>query len=249
MHYKKVVLSVCCVAMATVLGYFIGTRGNSEHASAPIIKTYTVPPGRSKEIRYRLDQLFRQGEDQPLVGSAQLFGEGLMLVRAPEEFQTGIAHLIEGISHQGAPPKNPVHIDYWLITGNEAKVSNGQEFKSLTPVLSSIAKVDGPRKFRILEHLSSNSASGQRVKVKGTIAEAKTTANYADGHFLLDVEVNSPLGSIESSTEIQPGDYIILGENSLKPKDLKLHDENKFSGEREDQQTNVYHVIHAEFLK
>jgi hypothetical protein len=249
MHGKKVVLLASSIIIALILGYLIGVRRNADHSSNPIVKTYSVPEARASEIRYRLEKLFQQGEKEPAVGGAQLFGQGLMLVRAPEEFHAGIAELISDISHQEAPPKSPIHIDYWLVTGDEAKESNGQSFKNLSGVFSSIAKVDGPRKFRILEHLGFNSTSGQVVKVKGSIVQAHTTATLVSGHFFLNTEVISPLGDVESNTQIEPNDYIILAENSLKPKDLKLRDDNKFSGERDDRQTNVYHILHAELLK
>ena len=252
MQRGKLFWATAGIAIALILGYLVGKRGSlesSDQPTAPVVRSYQVPVERASEIRNALNTLFWKGKDDNSLGHAQLFNGGLLLVRAPEEIQAGVGGLIRQITEQKLPSNRPIHIDYWLVTGEEAKTSNGEGFRSLGPVLSSITKVDGPRSFRVLEHLASNSLSGQKVMLKGSIVDSKMTANLVGSYLTLDTRFQSPFGDVESSTRLESGDYVILGENSVKPEDVRLHDEERFKGARDERQINVYHILHAEILK
>lgn len=248
MQRGKFYLMVTGSLVALALGYLVGTRRGGELPTAPVMKSYQVPAERANEVRNALNNIFWQGKDDTRMGHAQLFNGGILLVRAPEEIQAGVGQLIQQLSTQKQPKVSNIHIDYWLVTGDESRQSNTEKFKELSPVLSSITKADGPRAFRILEHLASNSISGQKVILKGSIVDSKLTAGLVDGHISLDTDLRSAFGDVESSTRLGSGEFIVLGENSIKPQDVKLRDDDKFKGEPDQKQINVYHILHAELL-
>jgi len=250
MQKGKLILTCVSLVLAIGLGYVVGSKQSGKNLKVPVVRSYTVPSGRAEEVRNSLNKLFWQQDGQAPLGTAQIFGDGLMLVRAPEGFQNGVGNLVAKLTSLQPQASNTIHIDYWLVMGEQAAESNSDSIKLLSTVLSSIDKLDGPRKFRILEHIAANTLSNsQEVRIKGSIVELKERAKYVDNHILLDTYASSHLGEINADTQMNLGDYVVLGENSLKPKDVQLNNDNKFSGPEDETQTNVYHIIHVDALK
>ncbi len=92
MHNRKAFLGIVILAIAIGLGYSYGTRQSGEGLRIPVVRSYNVPAGRADEVRNALNSLFwtKDGE----AGNAQVFGNGLVVVRAPEGFQAGVESLV-----------------------------------------------------------------------------------------------------------------------------------------------------------
>ena len=245
MQSKKMIWVVVSLIAAIAVGFLAGSRRNAESVTATLVKTYNVPFDRAEEVKNSLNHLFSQ-KDGEMLGSAQVFGNGVMLVRAPEGFQRGVEHLIEQLGTEKTPQRIAIRLDSWLVVGQEDKKSNIEMFPALSTVLSAIDKLDGPRKFRVLEHLSSTGMSGQEVKIKGTAAEVTSMAftvqtNEALG---LRLDFKSTLGNLKTDTQIKAGEYLILGQNAVDPGTSS--EQQKIAGGHP---TNVYYVVHAEIAK
>ncbi len=249
MENSKRFFVMVSVLIALVLGFILGNRQNTEKLKQPVVVSYSVPAERADEIKNQLNKIFYQNTNEPPLGTAQVIGGGTLLVRAPEAFQAGIGQMMSQLSTLTVKARMSIHIDYWLITGEESKQSNGASFGPLSTVLGSIEKYDGARKFRVLEHLASNALDGEKSRVRGSIADMENMASLSNEHIYLQSRANSGFGEVNSNTQVNSGDYIVLGENSLKPSDVKLHDDKKISGSQDAHPTNVYHVLHVEASK
>ena len=137
-------------------------------------------------------------------------------MRAPDRVSAGVHRLVEQMASAPAVPRTSIHVDYWLVVGMEDKESNAQSIETLTPVLQSIEKMDGPRRFKVLEHLATNSSSGQEVAIIGGASRAKTTAMTLGDTVRLRTEFQSRLGEVKADTQVKNSDYLILGQKCLR---------------------------------
>jgi hypothetical protein len=236
--------SAIAIVAALALGFVYGSRRPASDLTVPVVRTYMVPPERADEIKAQLNVLMSPGTaNTEVLGRAQVFNNGLMIVRAPEGYQNGIHKLIEQLKTTTPPPRNAVHLDYWLVMGQEDKTSNADEIKPLAQALNAITDVDGPRKFHVLEHLGSNSISGQEIQIKGAVSEAQSVAMLSPELVRLKVEFKSKLGQVRGETQIKPGEFLVIGQNAVNAEaqipGLKLANAA----------ANVYYVVHAELAK
>ncbi len=243
MQRNRIIWVAVSLAAAITAGFLIGSRHSSESNTASVVKTYTVPSDRADEVKNSLNRLFSQRSGE-LLGSAQVFGNGLMLVRAPEGYQTGVDRLLEQLGSEKPRQHSAIRLDYWLVIGQEDKKSNTEVVPALSAVLKAIDALDGPRKYRVLEHLSSNSMSGQEVRIKGSASEATSVAVLSNESLALRMEFKSRLGEVKTDTQIKPGEYLILGQNAVDPQ-VRVGDVIIASGGP----TNVYYIVHAEIVK
>jgi hypothetical protein len=243
MQKSKTIWVVLALVATLTAGYFIGSRHSSE-VTAPVVKTYSLPSNRIDEVRDSLNRLFRQQNGEAL-GVAQVFGNGLILVRAPEGFQGGIKRLIEQLGSEKAPQRTAVRLDSWLVVGHEDKKSNLETLPLLSTALSAIDKLDGPRKYRVLEHISANAMSGQEVSIQGAAAEIRSSTTKIDNtdELALRLEFKSKLGQIKTDTQIKPGEFLVLGQNAVS-QDSRIGDEKVAGGVP----TNVYYIVRAELI-
>ena len=237
---KSVWIAVVLLAVVTITLILDSKRFvGSEWA----VKTYVVPADRVDEVKTSLNRLFA-GKDGETSGNAQVFGSGLMLVRAPEGYQKGVAQLIDQLGSEKPRPQTTIHLDYWLIAGQEDKKSNIDAIPALSNVLSTIDKLDGPRKYRILEHLSSNSTSGGEVAIHGAAVESRSIAWMMNESVRIRLEFHSKMGDLKTDTQLKPGEFLVLGQNAIGP-DARIGDEKVVKGAP----TNAYYVVRAEVSK
>lgn len=238
---KLMWISISLIA-AFAFGWLVNAKRDTENLAVPVVRTYDVPAERADEIRSNLNRLFRVN-DSNSEGSAQIFGNGVMLVRAPIGFQRGIKNLVEKLANEKPVPHATVHLDYWLVTGQTDNVSNASSMPQLSKVLEAISQVDGPRKFRILEHLSSNSMTGLEVEVKGWLGKVKSVAVVKNDFIGLRLDLHSKLGEVRTDTLIKAGEFLVLGQNAVEP-GLQVGNEKLGTG-----QANVYYIVRSEVVK
>ena len=243
MPSSKTIIILVSIAATLALGFFIGDRRDSDRRSTiPVVRTYEVSPDNADEIRGSLNRLLMPKEGEP-AGFAQLFGNGLLLVRAPENFHRGIGHLIRKLSEEKSPTRATVRLDYWLVVGREDKTSNAETFPHLAKALNAIDQVDGPRKFIVLDHISMNVLTGSEAEVKGRIAKAKSIAVVRNDLVGLRIELESKFGRVQTDTQVKPNEFVVIGqsvvERGFEMGDLKIADSN----------SSAYHVLRAEIVK
>jgi hypothetical protein len=251
MEISRIIFGIIALAAVGGIGYETGARHQPPDPNVPIVRTYKVPPQRAEEIRGTLSKLFWQKDSDGSLGSAQAFGNGLLIVRAPEGFQSGIGNLVYRISQDPvAPPeRGSVHLDYWLAVGEPGGKSNSESMGTLSQVLSSIEALDGPRKFRILEHLGTNSTDLNETSIKGNLVEMKSRARIVEpDQVALDLYIHSKLGEVKATTSAKSGEYIVLGENAVLD-DPELLKHLKLPSGVGENQPNAYHVIRVELQK
>jgi len=235
MQRKSMILLAISVLVAIGIGYAVGIKRHSEDLNVGVVRTYTVPVEQADQIRNSLNSLFylKDGESY---GRAQVFSNGLLLVVAPQGYQQGVNRLVQKLAEEKPMPRTQIHFDYWLVVGQEDRSSNEKSFGALTPALETIVSLDGPRKFKVLEHLSDAASPNQEVKIKGYFAEVTTTASPASTYLNLRLDFHSSLGQLKSDSQLKPGEFMVLGQNAVDPK-LKTVATSA---------ANVYYIVRAE---
>src|SRR6187402_3561379 len=94
MQKKSLIIASLTVLVALVVGYLVGHRSEEASLTTPVVRTYQVSPDRADEIKGQLNSLM-DSKDGERPGRAQVFSNGVMIVRAPLGFQQGIHKLIE----------------------------------------------------------------------------------------------------------------------------------------------------------
>jgi hypothetical protein len=237
MQTRKVLLSIACLLVAGAIGFLLAAR-RQENLTTPVIRTYKVASDRTFEIKNALSRLLATPGGES--GTAQVFGNGMVLVRAPIGYQRGISNMIDLLASDSPKSRVRLRLDYYMVMGQTGKDSNIESFKDLAPVLSSIAKVDGSNHFRLLEHLATVSHTGDESSGEGSMLKAISTTYYWQQQLNLKVSLDSWFGKVKTNTEIVPGDYLILGQNAQTLDEARTR---KFG------EGNVYYVVHAEILK
>lgn len=214
MQKKSLLLASLTVLATFAIGYFVGHRHDEAGLTTPVVRTYQVSPDRADEIKGQLNSLMDSKEGER-AGRVQAFSNGLLIVRAPIGFQQGIQRLIAEMASSGPAPRASIHVDYWIVAGLEDKESNAQSIAPLASVLESIEKADGTRHFKLLEHLATNSSSGQEVDIKGAVTKARTTADAAGELVRLRVDLQSRLGEVRGDTQVKKDDFLVMGQNAF----------------------------------
>lgn len=174
---------------------------------------------------------------------AQALANGTILVRAPLSVMAGIEQLVKQMEKMPSAPKRVVHLDYWLVVGEAATSPDPGVAGVLAGAFAAIDKVDGPRRFRVLEHLASNSASGEEVRVKGISAESLATALVNDQDVSVKLDFQSRLGQVRSTTVVKPGQVLVLGQTAVAADTAS--DREKIAKAP----ANVYYVIRASLVE
>lgn len=237
MEGRRFIFAGASVVVAIAIGYVVGTKKNEDETKGWVVRSYQVPPARAEEIKSALNRVFWVKNDES-AGAAQVFGSGLMLVRAPMGIQTGVASLIDQLTAEKQTKRTSVRMDYWLVVGSEEKTSNATSLPSIQKALEGISEVDGARNYRVIEHLSSNSNSGQEIEIQGSRSKVKTQVNNRDDGYTLRLEYQSDLGKVKTDTQLNAGEFLVLGQNAV---DEKVPADRKFPPG-----TNVYYIVRAQ---
>ena len=206
---------IMTLAVSLGVGYYFGGHFNEETKYIPIVKTYKIAPERTKEAKYALQNLF-SGLDSASVGTLR---GGVMVVRYPRSFEKGIDEMMHEFSSSEAVDSQKVKMDYWVVRGY--KTGSAEVGKSLVPLkeaLDSIKEADGPMSFQLVEHLTSQAEMGSSVKVKGMM---ESTLSPVSGKIRLGLRFETDFGKIETNTKIEDGQFLVVGQNGVKSKDLR----------------------------
>jgi hypothetical protein len=218
---------------AVVLGYIAARKINPDSQTMSI-RTYAVPASRSEEIKNVLNRMFSTDKTD---GSAQVFGNGTLIVKGPESYQAGISRLVSEISDKKRS-LHTIHFDYWLVRGEAATPSNADQIAPLASVLATINKAQGSKNFKLLEHIGFNSLDRREVVLQGSLAEVKNISKEVDDAIELSTEINAHrLGQLRINTQVKSGEFVILGENGLGASEDEHHSKE------------LYHIIRAETLQ
>jgi hypothetical protein len=238
---SKYIMIVLSLLAAGAIG-FIAASGREEGLTTQVVRTYQTSPEFADELKSRLNHLLWT-KDNGDGGSAQVFGNGLVLVRATIGHQQGVAHLIEKLSSQPTPPRKRVRLDYYILLSqqaNKATAADSDLLAELAPVVSTIEKMEGPRRVRLLEHIVSLSLTGEKSLAEGAMLKTSSVTSIAQGQPLLNVSLDSWFGKINTHIDLQPGEMLILGQSAQKFDDTRT----KVFGDG-----NIYYVVRAEIQK
>lgn len=236
MQRNRLLWSGIFLVAAIAIGYLIAGKQAKENSESLLVRTYVLPFDRADELKNALNRLFHV-EGKESVANAQVFANGVMLVRAPIGIQEGVKQLVDRMGSETVPPHKSIHMDTWLVIGEESKSSNADAMKDLTAPLQTVDKLDGPRQYRVLEHIASNAGSAQEVATNGAVARVMTTTLVRDNGLTLRVDISSDYGKVRSDTDIKPGEFVVLGQNGVP--------ENKRGGKTP---ANVYYILRAQVL-
>src|SRR5690349_3846052 len=106
MHTRKYLLAAVSLLAAGAIGFVMASR-RIESLNTPVVRTYQVPVDRADELKNHLNHLLWT-KDNGDGGSAQVFGNGLVLVRATLGYQQGVQTLIEKLATQPPEPRKRV---------------------------------------------------------------------------------------------------------------------------------------------
>ena len=98
-------------------GYLISKMLAAKDAVS-VLHTYSVPIGRAEKVKSTLNHVFSTEKND---SAAQAFDDGLLVVKATEAFQRGIANLIDRLLAQKVGPSSSIRLDYWFRQGESAR--------------------------------------------------------------------------------------------------------------------------------
>jgi len=241
MQRSKVIWIVVSLVAAIAVGFTVGTKKNQEHSDAPIVHTYKMSFEQADNFKNMLNRLFSQQSAAP-VASAQALSSGALIVRAPESMMVGLDEMIAHLEKQLPLDRKTIRLDYWVVLGEPAKTSNTSSLTAISTPLGAIDKLDGPRTYRILEHLSSSSISDHEVQINGSVARITAMAMTRTDNLLLRLEMRSRLGEVKSDTQGKPGEFIVLGQSALEP-GISIGNQKVANGP-----ANVYYIVRPEYV-
>lgn len=241
MQARKTALAVVCLVIALAIGFVWADR-REKNKNELVVRTFNVPANRAEEVRHVLSRLFwqRNGEEQ---AGVQVFGNGLLVVRAPEGFIRGIEQLINNMDNEKPLERAKIKMEYWLVLGEEAP-SSSKPGGEISTVLDTIEKADGPKRFRVLEHLGVNTAANEEVKLKGSVVEWLGVASLKSEEIQLQLDLKSRVAEFKGRTQSKPGEFIVLGQNAV-PAGEKLANGSMVMPSH----ANAYHILRATVLK
>jgi len=221
------------LVLAVAFG-FLAEKSLKPDTQTISIHSYTVPPSRAEEIKNALNRMFSSEKGD---ASAQVFGNGNLVVKGPESYQTGISKLLKDMSEK-TPSIHSIRFDYWLVRGESAAQSNAAEITPLAPVLATINQAQGAKKFTVLDHIGLQSLDRREVDVRGALAQVKNVAKTSESGIEIWSEIRArDLGELKIDTQVKSGEFVILGENGLQ------------SQSNDGRLKEVYHIIRAEVVQ
>lgn len=242
MQTKRLILLAISVVAALTAGYFAGHRSQDQDLRAGVVRAYNVPVEQAEKVKGSINALLNL-KDGEAYGRAQVFDNGLMLVVAPNGYHQGIKEMVHSLSQQKPQPRSAIRLDYWLVLAQDNAASNEKSFGELAPVLTTINKLDGAKKFRVLEHLSNNTSMNEETRIEGAVAKITSTPFLANSTINLKLDFNSPLGNLKSNTQLASGEFYVLGQNAVQP-GRHVGSENLGSAPGD-----VYYIIRATTVK
>ncbi len=244
MNLPKVAALSLTLVLALILGYSVANRVHSDKPELTI-RTYSVPTSRAEEVKNILNRMFSEDKTD---GYAQVFGNGTLVVKGSESYQNGISQLMAQVTDKKAT-LHTIHFDYWLVRGEIAAQSNAYKMALLGPVLESINKAQGPRKFMQLEHIAFNSLDHREVSIQSNWAQIKNISKEVDNgiEIMTEIKANS-LGELKLNTQVKPGEFVILGENGTQAHAYSVND-HRNNPEDEIHPKEIYHIIRADILR
>jgi hypothetical protein len=184
-------------------------------ADEPVLRTYTVPTGRSEEVSRVLRRALAGGTtDTPPRGTVNALDDGRLVVLAPASVHEGIAGLCEDLEQVGGAPAQPtIAISYWLVLADPAGDGVAASVPSiLSPALEEIARQDGAAAFSLLESTKIASLHSAQGEARGRYAEISQLAVLTDGAIVADVDIEADLGSkLKTRLSLAAGELVVLG--------------------------------------
>lgn len=239
MNLRNLAIFSICLILATVLGVVIGDN-YKDKLQGMTIKSYEVPEDRAEEIRSSLNRLFANDRSD---GRAEVVGGGSLVIKASDRYQHGISKLIEKLAKVKANPR-AVNFEYWMVRAEIGSSGvRSPSLDSLKSTLDAITETQGPRQFKILEHLTFGTLNGRDVKIKGALTEVKAKPLFNAGAVDVELKVNTiaSLGEIETTLNVKSGEYVVLGQTIMLPNARAVAE-----GKEAVQETKeIFHIIRA----
>jgi len=243
MNQRRSVMITMGLVLALVLGYMFG--GQQKDGQVTTIESYSVPTERAEEIRVALWKLFPSPKDGISEGSVQVVSGNTLVVRSTREIQKGVRQFIHDYIAQ-KPAITPVRLEYWLIGAKNGPAVE-KNYGELESVVESLKKVQSDKNFEVIEHSDISTISNERAESRSGdgSTEIKVQPIFANEKIIASMEVDGKYGKLVSNVRLNPGEFVVLGQNSY-------NDHGRFLGGKDEKlpgPINVYHVVRATVIR
>lgn len=192
------------------------------------IRLYEVDPMIQGEVSTALQSMMswpasEQDTESRLSGVIRSLPSGQLVVNTDEKTHQQIASVLKQVAEKNVDISPTMRINYWLVFGaDEGASDSSNALPTLRPAIDQLNELHPDLSYRQLDYAQITSQSGHR-------------ANFSSDNFtiLQDLINNgqSAVGTIELSYEtdqrqrismsltIQPGEYVVLSQNSSRVDD------------------------------
>jgi hypothetical protein len=205
------------LALATVVSLALGgcsCPGEMDTGSQNelVVRSYAVAPEYGEELKDILHGMFHHGGDAKPLGSVRVSRDGLVVVAAPESMIGGIEEVISALDRSNPPPPPTVHLTYWAVEGvRSMKTTWPDHLAVLQEALTSVAAVDGPLAFALLEKIELSSLSGARASTDGPYFGVEQKATARNGVVYANLFLRKgPVMRMRTAVRIEPGQLMVL---------------------------------------
>lgn len=245
-HYRTWAL-IGCVAAIMLTAACSGGKAGEKPAESMELKVYAVPGGFKDEIRQQLSSAMRDA----VVGRVTAGPGDTVIVVAPASFQTGVERTIREFEQLGAPPPPPapVELRYWLVVGRPlgergaegpVVVSGANPMTELGRVLQSIAEVEGPTEFTLLDRVDLTSLEPKPASARGKFAQIEQRTTRSDGRVVAEILVNLDANEIRTQVVLEQGQFVVLGQARYGGRSSRIF------GDGDDGYATLYYVMNSE---
>ncbi len=220
----------------TGLGIFVlavglsacGVRSKDADGSASLVlRTYTVPDGRAKDLSKTLNNVLGTGKDKNQLGRTWFSGPGQLLVLAPQRMQDSIASSIKemtGKNPDTAASPQPLRLDAWVVDAYPGQGPADPSLAAIQPALAAFSKVMGQTHFSQAQYLTAVSDIGSWTVLMPSPGQHFTYRLMSSGSglvlkFVYHDDYRYPVGhgyamstlGLEGQTVVQQGHTLVLG--------------------------------------
>lgn len=243
---QKILLPLITVSMAIGLGVFIGKQyfsGNNGYYDT-VVKTYKLAPSRAKEAQDVIYEFFGNVD----YARVRAFSGGQLLVSMPKLFEPSIDRVLNEFTDDNGQEQKRVRLDFWVLRASKEKIHRPQDLSKLKPVLDSIETIDGKHNFEVLEHLTSNTMSGNGATVKGWLASAKSKIHARDKSVSMNINLWSDFGKVEAQTMAKDNEFLVIGQSAIDPGPYNRLIKNRFDHMPTKTVSHVYYIVKPQII-
>jgi len=212
-------LSFLAVAGTILSASCWDTTPRTAVSEAVEMQVYEVPAGQSEQVRSMLRSAL--GGDNP-VGRVTTGPGNTVVVVAPAQIHEGVRGLISGLDAVDTTADLlQVTISYWMIVGRPLEkapadgsyvVSGDSRMTAVESALETIAGVQGPTEFTLLEQIQITALNSDRGSAHGRHAAVEQHISDIGGQVTGDVSLRVGQNHLLTRVTLDPGQLLVMGQ-------------------------------------